>query len=139
MSNQNLSKQNEINKPKPTMQSAINRTVSAGYEVSSEQVENLIRENQKNKEVTKDGDLADSSKKTMKLNVNATTYIPKNKISAKPSTEQTPTTQDLPKLTIPSNKPFVPQTGGQNYNMMNTMNPMMMMNNPAFYRNYLFI
>ena len=130
MSNQNLSKQNEINKPKPTMQSAINRTVSAGYEVSSEQVESLIRENQKNKETTKDGDQTDSSKKSMRLNVNATTYIPKHKQTTKPVTEPTPTTQEQPKITVPPTKGFMPQTG-QNYNMMN---PMMMMNNPAFYR-----
>lgn len=131
MSNQNLSKQNELNKPKPTMQSAINRTVSAGYEVSSEQVENLIRENQKNKDATKDGDQTDSSKKTMKLNVNASTYIPKNKQTAKPATEQPITTQEQPKMPLPSNKGYMPQTG-QNYNMMN---PMMMMNNPAYFRN----
>lgn len=135
MSNQNLSKQNEINKPKPTMQSTINRTVSAGYEVSTEQVENLIKE--KNKELTKDSDPVDSSKKTMKLNVNASTYIPKNKLTTKPLTEQTPAPSEQPKISMSSNKGYMPPQTTQNFNMMNT--PMMMMNNPAYYRNSILI
>ena len=76
-------KQNEISKPKASMHnSTVNRTVSAGYEVANhDQFENLVKESKdKIKENQKENEQTDSSKK-MKLNVNATTYIPKNKLT----------------------------------------------------------
>ena len=129
-------KQNEISKPKVTMQSAVNRTVSAGYEVTTDQMENFIKESkEKNKENQKEIELTDSSKK-MKLNVNASMYIPKNKLTVPKTTETTTTTEPL-KATIqpPSQKSNI-QPNPQ-FNMINPQ--LMMMNNPAYYnRNFNF-
>ena len=95
----------------------------------------------KNKENVKESD--PTEKKTLKLNVNATTYIPKNKLNPQtkvaPDTTTTTTTSEQPKtVTQPpqQQKIFIPQN--QQYpNMVNMPPQIMMITNPSFgYRNY---
>ena len=123
-------KQNEISKPKASMHnSTVNRTVSAGYEgANHDQIENLVKESKdKIKENQKENEQTDSSKK-MKLNVNATTYIPKNKLTGQ-KTSETTTTEPPKTIQQPTQKTNIPPNT-QNY-MINPQ--MMMMSNPAFY------
>ena len=64
----------------------------------------------------------------MKLNVNATTYIPKNKLTGQ-KTSETTTTEPPKTIQQPTQKTNIPPNT-QNY-MINPQ--MMMMSNPAFY------
>ena len=151
MSNQNLPiKQNEIlNKPKVNF--AVMRTSSAGYEVSTKDVENfinekensdLLKEKEKEKENTKEVDQSGDTIKKMKLSVTSGSYIPKNR--QQPNTTSTtdntaPITEQPKQIQGPNLKITNPTNMNPNYNMiMNNSQQMMMMNNPAFYRKIIF-
>jgi hypothetical protein len=135
MNNQNLSKQNEISKPK-VMQS-VNRTCSAGYEgLNAESIDNFIRDKQNKESTIKEGEQTDSSKKP-KLSVNANAFIPKNKkleTSTTTTTTTTTTPNEQPKLTNIPQQTYIPKS---QYGMPNMMAPqVMMMNNPAYYSKF---
>lgn len=121
MSNQNLSKQIEISKPKGTIQSTVIRTVSANYELETEKIDNVKLESKEKITEKVNENLKGDSLKKLKLNVNSNTYIPKNKPIKSP--------EDSTNINPPLKNKNQIQPNLNNL----AMNQFIWMNNPPFY------